>query len=166
MWFYMYIIYLLLSRIVIKNIDFTREYKFTSSFVQTIRYRWWLLWVFTIYFSDLFHLAKKECVHFGRNFDEISITKGIWYKTRHPRLTNYLWIHAAYMSRNNIITSFRPRSSHIPLNSSSYLIGKTWSPNSSICNKKEDVSYTTSPWKVSGASLRGYSWALNSTCQY
>ncbi|CAH0703369.1 unnamed protein product [Spodoptera exigua] len=72
-------------------------------------------------------------------FDEKSLSKGIWYRTVQPTINNHPWFDNTEMNRQEIVTAFRLRSGHIPLNCFAALMGKVSSPNCTECNKIEDV---------------------------
>lgn len=92
------------------------------------------------FFSNLIGLVKEYCAKlWSEYFDERSLVKGIWYKTIQPTLLGAPWFEGANVGGHDIVTSFRIRSGHIPLNKFGFMMGKTSSPNCSECDIVEDI---------------------------
>lgn len=94
------------------------------------------------YWTEILSEVKLKCYDMWKEyFDEKSLTKGIWYRTMQPTIHNYPWFDNTDMSRQEIVTSLRLRSGHIPLNSFAALMGIVTSPNCTECDKVEDVTH-------------------------
>lgn len=94
------------------------------------------------YYSDLIYTVRGRCMDLWREyFDERSLSKGIWYRTIQPCLSRLPWYVGADMHRSEVVTAFRLRSGHIPLNSFAFLMNKCDSPNCTQCNVVEDVTH-------------------------
>ncbi|CAB3246034.1 unnamed protein product [Arctia plantaginis] len=92
------------------------------------------------YFTDLLPLVRERCINMWKEyFDERSRTVGIWYKTIQPCPSHVLWFADSDLSGQEVVTALRLRSGHMPLNSFTYMMKKSSSPNCTICNVREDV---------------------------
>lgn len=92
------------------------------------------------HWTDIVREVKLKCYdNWNEYFDEKSLTKGIWYRTMRPTVYTYPWFDNANMSRQEIVTSLRLRSGHIPLNSFAAMMGKAMSPKCVECDIVEDV---------------------------
>ncbi|GFG30670.1 hypothetical protein Cfor_09466, partial [Coptotermes formosanus] len=68
-----------------------------------------------------------------------NVSKGIWYKTIQPTLLRFAWFEGFQIGRPELVTAFRLRSGHVPLNSFLHLIKLKVSPYCDVCKIVDDV---------------------------
>lgn len=109
------------------------------------------------YFSDIIYLVRRQCIDIWKEyFDERSRTKGIWYRTIQPSLSRLPWFTGVDMHRNHIVTAFKLRSGHIPLNSFGFLMKICDSPNCDECGVVEDATHIMKECVRSEAERSGF----------
>lgn len=92
------------------------------------------------YASELLRDVRSMCyVKWQKHFIDCSTEKGIWYRTIQNLPNTVPWFDDAGLSREALVTAFRLRSGHIPLNYFYHLMGKKDSPNCISCGKTEDL---------------------------
>ena len=91
------------------------------------------------YTNHISDIKKFSTELWSEYFDKRSLTKGIWYKTIQSTLPDKLWFEQSDIGRYDIVTSFRLRSGHIPLNKFAFMMGKVVSSNCAECDVVEDV---------------------------
>lgn len=74
-------------------------------------------------------------------FNEISVEKGIWYKSLQGQPSYRPWFDGLQISRRYIKLAMRLRSGHYPSNKFAFLMGKVPSPNCDLCKCIEDVQH-------------------------
>lgn len=92
-----------------------------------------------IYSDWLGHVKELSRQRWHEYFDERSKEKGIWYKTIQAEPLRYPWFEGGEIDREHVVTLLRMRSGHIPSNKFKYLMGKSTSPNCSVCGVVEDI---------------------------
>lgn len=92
------------------------------------------------FYTDCLYFIKEKCRNNWKEyFNKRSKEKGIWYKTIQPQPCYHSWIDICKLNRDDIVTAFRLRSGHIPLNKFGFLMKKVLSPNCPDCGVVEDV---------------------------
>lgn len=91
-------------------------------------------------YTELLPKYKKYChTIWTEYFNERSLERGIWYKTIQCEPPRVPWLTDMNLSRSLIVTAFRLRSGHVPLNKFAHMMKRSESPNCEVCGVIEDV---------------------------
>lgn len=93
-------------------------------------------------YSEFLSKYKNKCyIDWKIHFNELSKSKGIWYKTIQCEPARIPWFHCSKLSRSYLVLAFRLRSGHMPLKKFDFLMKKTDSPNCTFCGVVEDIHH-------------------------
>ncbi|KAG6445231.1 hypothetical protein O3G_MSEX003784 [Manduca sexta] len=93
-------------------------------------------------YSDVLGCVKNLCrQRWNEYYEEQSKTKGIWYKTMQAEPLRYPWFEKRRIDRKHVVALLRMRAGHIPTNTFAHLVGKSNTPNCSVCKVREDLHH-------------------------